>query len=218
MRLRSPLRCSASSREAKFPWRITGDGFARLGGDADLVALRAQPLGQLDGASQHHGLADPHAGTRSLTDHRGVREALLAQRPGERLGVSDPFDEHRIERGARLLAETDGLMAGLTQLPLDALGFPGGGERPELHGEARGTLGRRRRDGRRRGRTGLGSGSGPSRKGGRRLASLAGANRGAGARAGAGVRGTKSGFATGGSGAGIGRLELGLGRRGGRVL
>ena len=123
-----------------------GHRLARLGGDPDRVAPRAQPLGQLDGASQHMGWP-----TCTLAA-RARRPRAPSEKPwSRRLPVSvsgsrtpEPFDEHRVERGARLLAETDRLMAGLVQLPLDALRFPGGGERPELDREARGTLGRGR--------------------------------------------------------------------------
>src|SRR5207244_191431 len=69
------------------------------------------------------------------------------------------FDQHGVERGSRLLAEAHRLIAGLVQLPLDALRFRGRHERSELDGEAgpgrRAAAGlsgwlalRRRRDGR----------------------------------------------------------------------
>src|SRR5438309_1816996 len=76
----------------------------------------------------------------SLADHEGAAESLLAQGGDQRLGVArarDLLDQHGVERRAGLLAKTHGLIAGLVQLPLDALRLRRGHERPELDREAR---------------------------------------------------------------------------------
>src|SRR5712692_5540575 len=158
------------------------DGLARLSGHAHLMSAPANTLGELDGAVQRQRVTDPHRQRLTASEDHPFLEALLPQRGDDLLGIAgagDALDQHAVERAARLLAEADRLMTGLDQLTLDALGFGGRRERPELHGE---TLGGRSRRGRaRRGRTGrLRGGLEGARRNGRRRGGHGGRGRGGG--------------------------------------
>src|SRR5262249_15249526 len=147
LRLRFPLRGEVAVPDGE-RHRLT-----RLDGDTHRVTARAQPLRRLHGAAQGERQTDLDAQRLSLADHERAAESLLAQGGDQGLGVArarDLLDQHGVERGAGLLAEAHGLVAGLVELPLDALRLRWGHERPELDREARArrriAAGRHRRD------------------------------------------------------------------------
>src|SRR5262245_42553042 len=95
--------------------------FTRLGGNAHLMAARAEALGRLDGAAQREGQSHLYAQRLALADHERLGESLLAQGGDERLRLArarDLLDEDGVEGGAGLLPEAHGRMAGLGQLAL----------------------------------------------------------------------------------------------------
>src|SRR5262245_24700669 len=148
LRLRFPLRGEVAVPDGE-RHRLT-----RLDGDAHRVTARAQPLRRLHGAAQRERQTDLDARRLALADHERAAESLLAQGADQGLGVArarDLLDQHGVECRAGLLAEAHGLVAGLVELPLDALRLRWGHERPELDREARAgrrtAVGRHRRGG-----------------------------------------------------------------------
>src|SRR5262245_2955560 len=148
LRLRFPLRGEVAVPDGE-RHRLT-----RLDGDAHRATARAQPLRRLHGAAQRERQTDLDGQWLALADHERAPESLLAQGGDQRLGVAparDLLDQNGVQRRAGLLAEAQGLIAGLVELPLDALRLRCGHERPELDREAcagrRIATGRHRRDG-----------------------------------------------------------------------
>src|SRR5262249_4423136 len=116
-----------------------GDSFAGLHRDTDLVSAPPHPLGELNGAVQRQRITDPHGQRLTATEDHPFRKPLLSESHDELLGIAGrrhALDEHPVERATGLLTKAYGLMAGLDQLALDALGFAGRGKRTELDGKA----------------------------------------------------------------------------------
>src|SRR2546427_827147 len=82
-------------------------GVSRLGGDADQVALGADPLGQLDRGPEGHRVPDAHRERLAAADHDGAGEPLLAEGGDEGPGVlsgRDVLDEHPKDARPQALA------------------------------------------------------------------------------------------------------------------
>src|SRR5439155_986702 len=117
------------------------DGVSRLGGDADQVALGADPLRQLHRGPEGHRLADAHREGLAAADHDGAGEALLAEGGDEGPGVlsgRDVLDEHAKDARPEALAVARDLVAGLAQAKLDLVGLGPGEERAKLERQRRG--------------------------------------------------------------------------------
>src|SRR2546428_184991 len=110
-------------------------GASRLGGDADQVALGADPLGQLDRGPEGHRVPDAHRERLAAADHDGAGEPLLAEGGDEGPGVlsgRDVLDEHPKDARPQALAVARDLVAGLAQAQLDLVGLRPGAEPARL--------------------------------------------------------------------------------------